>query len=198
MKNKILTGVVVLVVFFGLWFMYFRENNQNSLKNTITTEMTDYKNSKGGYVAKVPLKWEVEESTESGKFKSRTVWQVTEDGTYLGNMSQISITVIATPEAKQPLSAQKEFDEWFSKKDGSQATDSGITKVENELISSQSAVMLKEEEVVKEDIPSSFFSYTSWFRKDGINYYINTMGNGLFSDFEKKYFKIILDSFRLL
>jgi hypothetical protein len=192
MKNKILTILIILGVVLGVWWILA----QSVIPKT--EEFNNYQNPKSGYKVKIPNNWIADESTESGKFKSRTVWIPVQNGTNMGNISQLSITVVEIPAVNQPFSTQKEFDEWFNKKDGFQATDSGIIKVENESISSQNAVMLKEEEVIKEDIPSSFFSYTSWFRKDGTNYYINTMGNGLFSDFEKKYFKIILDSFRLV
>jgi hypothetical protein len=187
-------GIIILA---GAGWAFFKGNIKAKPVVARTGSLHLYQNNKAGYEVLIPDNWSNTESTETAKFVSRIDWKATANGTDLGNISEMSITVIATPEAGQPLSTQKEFDLWEKEKDGYTASDSGIVKIKNEEISSQKAVRMQEAAVLENDQADSFFSQTGWFRKNNINYYINMMGNGLLTDTENKNFDKIVNSFRL-
>jgi len=194
--RKILVFIGILVII-GLICWFFVKGSTDKRKlNTVINIFKIYISNKGRYQINIPSNWDKYESTESGKFTARTVWQISQSGVSLGNISQISVTVIASPAAGQELSTQNEFDDWYKKKDGEQATNSSVIKVKNEEISGIKAVRLKEEAILADDEPNSFFSQTSWLRKDKVNYYINVMGNGLLTDKEKALFEEIKSSFK--
>jgi hypothetical protein len=179
------------------WCSYSKKPKYKTINPNTFPTFHIYQNKKSKYEIDIPDGWYIAESTEGGIFTSRIVWSDTQAGVNLGNISQLSVTIIASPSAKQTMSTQKEFDEWYSMNNGSTATDSGIIKVDNVIISGQKSVTMKEEENIENDIQNSFFSRTSWFRVEKTNYYINIMGNGLFTETEKKYFNEILSSFKM-
>jgi hypothetical protein len=187
-------GIIILA---GAGWAFFKGNIKAKPVVARTGSLHLYQNNKAGYEVLIPDNWSNTESTETAKFVSRIDWKATANGTDLGNISEMSITVIATPEAGQPLSTQKEFDLWEKEKDGYTASDSGIVKIKDEEIAGQKAVRMQEAAVLEEDQADSFFSQTGWFRKNNINYYINMMGNGLLTDTENKNFDKIVNSFRL-
>ena len=192
-------GLLFLILIPAIVLFWFSRKTVNKSKITIPEIKFDlYQNIKGGYEINIPANWNVVSSSDAGLFTSRKVWQVPQAGPSIGNTEQISVTVLASPSAGQPLSTQKEFDTWYERNNGEAASESGIVKVKNEVISGLPAIRMKEELIIKENIQSSFFSQTSWFIQNHINYYINVMGNGLFTDTDSKYFELILKSFRLI
>ncbi len=76
------------------------------------------------------------------------------------------------------------------------ASGTGTIKLKNEEVAGLPAVRIAEVDMVTEDIKQSWWSVTTWFIKDKINYYVNMMGNGSLSDEELVPFGKILDSFQ--
>jgi hypothetical protein len=194
-KKAALAILIITILAVSGWYFY-----RSSLKTDTTQEESPayktYRNAAAGYEINAPSDWHVMESTDSGKFLARTVWQAPLSGTNLGNIAQISVTAIASPAAAEALSTPTEFAIWRNLADGNTASDSGIKKIKNETVGDMPAVRLEESIVTSGSDENSFFSQTTWFIKNGNDYYINIMGNGVLTNTEKKDFEDILKSFR--
>lgn len=189
--------ILIILIFLSAGWWYFGKNNYaGGIKNAeVFQKYTDILEK---YEMDIPGGWEVQESTTGGAFTSRIVWQAKPGGMDLGNISQLSVTVVASPSTTQPLSTQKEFDQWLDVEREGQASDAGtVFKAGNFNISGLRAVILKEENIVEVSRKNSFFSRTGWLRSNNINYYINVMGNGIFTDKESKYLERMFNSFKL-
>lgn len=156
--------------------------------------LVPYANLSGKYHFKIPDKWVVEEASTEGKFISRSLFTAVEGGQVMGNVAQITVTIVATPGAGQPFSKQTEFDEWWNK-GNEEIKGTGIIKLGNESVAGEKAIRLAEVDMVEENLEESFWSVTTWFRKDSLNYYVNMMGNGNLSEKELGLFSQVLSGF---
>jgi hypothetical protein len=145
----------------------------------------------------VPANWQTEEATPGGKFVARAVFRPTAESLKVGNIGEMSVTVIATPSATQALASQQEFDNWL-RQPVTSATEGAIVKLANEVVAGQPAVRLAVIEPIPEQPGIKFWSVTSWFRHEGVNYYVNMMGNGADFKSETGPFDWILSKFELL
>jgi hypothetical protein len=142
-----------------------------------------YLNKSGKYSFALPAKWKINDASSEAKFVSRTMISPVEGAQQLGNIAQITITIVATPGAGQPFSKQTEFEEWWSK-GNQEIKGTGIIKLGNESVAGERAVRLAEVDMVEENVDDSFWSVTTWFRRNSLNYYVNMMGNGSLTDKE--------------
>ncbi len=191
-RNLLILVTVVAVCSLGWWK---RANIMQMFGGERKIVMVPYSNGSGKFSFSIPMKWKIEEASSEGKFLSRTLISPIEGGSQVGNVAQISVTIVATPGAGQPFSKQSEFDEWWNK--GTQEIKgTGIIKLGNEQVAGQKAIRLAEVDIVEENIDQSFWSVTTWFRHNEMNYYVNMMGNGSLSEEELKSLDKMLSAFK--
>lgn len=193
MKYKIWIGILVFImVSVGLWV--FR--NRNYQTQTQNDDFVEYVNNKIGYKMLIPNGWNIFESSESGIFLSRVAFRPSDKSKSIGNMGEISVTVVATSSGNYAFSTKKEFDEWYGKPD-EKASGEGIFKFKNETISGFPALRIAEVSKI-ENKNTNFWSSTSWAIVDGKNFYINMMGNGVGDFSEDKIFSWLVSKFEVL
>lgn len=163
----------------------WREYGQKSQipAEEVTPNFQMYENKKARFSLMIPTGWRIEEATDEGKFVARVVFIPTAESIKVGNIGELSVTVVATPSANQPLATQDEFDYWLTQPIGN-STDGAVVKIANETVAGKMAVRLAEVEAIPQEPGLKFWSVTSWFRREGLNYYINMMGNG--TDFKSE------------
>jgi hypothetical protein len=180
LKTLLIFVIAAAVVGLGFWK---KDDFNNMISSPASISLDPYLNKPGKYAFVFPRKWKVEDASSEGKFVSRTLVSPLEGGQRLGNVSQITVTIVATPGAGQPFSKQTEFEEWWSKSN-QEIKGTGVIKLGNESVAGERAVRLAEVDIVEENINDSFWSVTTWFRRNSLNYYVNMMGNGSLSDIE--------------
>jgi hypothetical protein len=194
-QAKLIAGILLTILIMGLgWWK--RESLQAFVLGVFKPDMQIYVSDSGKFSAKLPGGWELETSTPEGMFVTRVVASPKTGGYQAGNIGQMSITITATSSADQPLSTPTEFEIWQNKPD-QEVKGTGLFKVKNEEVAGSKAVRLAEADMVEESVDQSFWSVTTWFRKEDKNYYINMMGNGKLTTVENDFFDKVLNGFKL-
>lgn len=176
-------------------FMWIK-NNQTIKVEEVADDYVIYENSRGKYKMMIPKDWSIDEASGSGVFSTRVIFRPTENSKKIGNLAELSVTVVPATSTGSAFSTQAEFDEWISKPE-SAATMDGIFKIKNETISGKPSVRISELASVEEK-NTKFWSSTSWLRADGDNYYINMLGNGPGDFAEESSFSWLLSKFEVL
>ena len=172
------------------------KNNQTIKVEEVADDYVIYENSGGEYKMMIPKNWSIDEASGSGVFSTRVVFRPTENSKKIGNLAELSVTVVPATSTGSAFSTQAEFDEWIAKPD-SAATMDGMFKIKNETISGKPGVRISELASVEEK-NTKFWSSTSWLRIDGNNYYINMLGNGPGDFAEESSFAWLLSKFEVL
>lgn len=194
MKKK---GVVLALVFIIAAALYMGLSGGKGSKrvpssNTIQFQWTDFRDQAGTFVVKVPGNWKMVEKEKNDSFDSRVEWMPESPQAMLGNTGQISLTIGGTPDV---LGTEEEFEKWVGM-DLAATVSGSIQKLDDVEVGGEPGVMLTELGLPQPG--SGFWTVTTWFRKDGKNYYINTMGNGEFGNVEAAMHRLILESFTFL
>ncbi len=196
-KRKPIFWLLVLILIAGAGYI-FRGSIVYEFKAAMMLSwFEEFKSAKGGYKMKAPKGWIVEEASASAVFVSRVTIKPAQGGQQMGNIAEMSVTVVDKPDERQLLARQSELDDWWSKED-QEIKGTGSFKVLNEEVDGVRAVRLAEADIVEEYPDQSFWSITTWFRKDMVNYYVNMMGRGKLTDLEQDAFSKMLSSFRFL
>ena len=186
-KRKGLLLVVVLFLLLATGLSYIWKNS----------DYQRYVSVSGKYSTNVPRNWQIEESTESGKFVARVVFKPTETSfrAHPSNIGEMSVTVVSQPSLAQPFSRPEELQMWREKED-KPATGSGMIKLKNEQLGGADAVRVAEVDMVVGNSQNDWWSVTTWAIKDSVNYYVNMMGNGELGKPEWEVFEGMLKGFR--
>lgn len=187
--------ILVLLAVIGSLSWWKRDDMMGIFKAENTVALVPYENRDGKFSFSIPMKWKVDEASSEGKFLSRTLINPVQGGVEMGNIAQLSVTIVASPGAGQPFSKQSEFDEWWNK-GTEEIKGTGIIKLGNEQVAGEKAIRLAEVDIVEENIDQSFWSVTTWFRHNELNYYINMMGNGSLTEKELKSLDRMLSAFK--
>lgn len=179
--------VIVILSFFWI------KNNQTIEIKESPEDYVTYENLKGKYKMMIPKGWSVEEASDSGLFISRVIFRPTRDSIKIGNLAELSVTIVPGTSTGSAYSSQAEFDEWFAKPETA-ATMDGIFKTKNETLSNNPSVRISELATVEEK-NTKFWSSTTWSRIDNNNYYINMMGNGPGDFAEESRFSWLISKF---
>jgi hypothetical protein len=153
--------------------------------------LESYTNTTEGYSISKPSLWTVQEITNDDNFDNRVVL-LPELNSGQGSISEMSITVIKKPVNNQVLASDKEWNTWLNNSTG--ATDSSglVVKKGEKMVEGNRAVVLWQEK----ELPEGFtYSIMTWIRKNGVNYYIDALGNGAFTAYETNLFDTIVGTF---
>jgi len=152
------------------------------------SKWVNYSSQVGRFEVEYPRGWSMKEYMFESGFDVRVEFSPTSESNRISREGQISVTMVGKPLAGQVLGSEDEFKLWLDRSDG--ATASGMKKLGNRLANNIKGVMLAEQ---LED----YWAITSWFAKDGKNYYLAVLGNGDYTDKEIKIMDKVVKSFRL-
>jgi hypothetical protein len=197
---KVKKRKLYVFIFFGLglvsWIVWHKVIKVSNIKKEDSLVM--YINQKGGYQILSPRGWKVTEVEPNNQITNRIMFEPqSAESAQIGNIGQISVTVVASPSAAQELSTMEEFEKWLAVSP-QVATSSEMVKIQNDKIGGEQAIRFGQADMVPDNIDSSFWSVTDWMRKNQINYYINMLGNGMLGQPEEGWWSRILNSFRWL
>jgi len=139
-----------------------------------------FESEKGGFKLRVPAEWEAAELTNDDNFVVRVVMNSGSTGPVIGSVEEFSVSVVSKPKAGQPFSTTKEFSEWLKMPD--MATGSGgEVKLNSSKVAGFDALNI----VSKYEIEGKTkWTILTWFRENGTNYYLATVGDGIYTGAE--------------
>jgi len=124
------------------------------------------------YTVRVPEDWEIQEGNFLGI--SGEVGFTPPSEKDKGLRTDIHITAMKTEKVRYSLNTQEEFDEWLTK-EASKGEGERLFKIDNIEIGGIEAVKF-----ISRSLPgdgtTAFYSVVTWFRRDGVNYYIELGG----------------------
>jgi hypothetical protein len=162
---------------------------------TVATSVNyeDYTNKKMGYTIAKPAGWSATPIADTTNFDDRQVF-MPDSGTKLGNFSEISVTVVSKPAKTAELSSAEEYNKWLTSPN--EATDSSglVVKRGEKMVQGNRAVVLWQDK----SLPDGYdWSIMTWVRRGEVNYYIDALGTGQYSDLESRVFDQVAGSFKI-
>lgn len=157
-----------------------------------TSNMELFENAKFKYSIMKPMGWEVTAITTDKNFDDRQVF-LPEVNKQRGNIVEISVTVISKPGNLADLGSEADFNKWLASP--TNATDSSglVKKYGEKMVEGNRAVVLWQDK----ELPEGYdFSIMTWIRRGKVNYYIDALGDGKFSDQDSGLFDFISGSFK--
>jgi hypothetical protein len=179
---------LLMVVMAGLSSIGKRNGSGNETVNLVLSptpvEFQDkwgiFESEKGGFKTKVPADWEAGELTADENFVVRVIIKPGSTGPVIGNVEEISISVVNKPQEGQLLSTAKEFTEWMKKPDMASGS-GGETKLNSGQVAGLDALNIVDKYLVD---GKEKWTILTWFRKNSTNYYLATVGNGKYTGAE--------------
>lgn len=139
-----------------------------------------YESEKGGFKVKVPADWEAAELTADENFLVRVVIRPGSTGPVIGNIEEITVTIVNKPKDGQLFSTAREFSEWTKKPDIASGSGGEVKLNSGEVFGIPALNIVDKYEVDGQ----KKWTILTWFRKDGANYYLATVGYGEFTGAE--------------
>lgn len=144
-----------------------------------------YQNNKRGFRLLVPPNWEIEEIIGRAIFTPKQ--------NDLGSLQEITVTILDNPPADQPLTTQKEFENWLNSSEKAAPEKGRLYKLDNLVVAGYQSVTLADTGGLG-DQDSNDWSLVTWFRKDKENYYINAKGNRKLGEADIAAYNYLLNS----
>jgi hypothetical protein len=157
-------------------------------------KMEIFKNSKYKYTIMKPIGWEATPITTDKNFDDRQVF-LPNGNNGEGSIIELSVTVISKPASVTEIATDADWNKWVDSPTG--ATDSSglVKKIGEKMVGGQRAMVLWQDK----DLPNGYdFSILTWVRKGTVNYYIDALGTGKFTDYESGVFDYISGTFTTL
>lgn len=195
-KRKIVSVLVVILLVSWGGFNFLKKGDKPGVGEEEANDFQVYENSRGKFRLMIPVGWKAEEATDEAKFVSRVIFRPTAESRRVGTMGEMSVTILAATSSAS-LSTGTEFDLW-STMAAQPATTAGMWKVKNDELGGKPAVRLAEIIPIAGERGLKFWSTTSWMHNNGLNYYVNMMGNGAGDFSEEPQLSWMLSKFELL
>lgn len=139
-------------------------------------QWTEYKPEGAAFVMSYPEKWEVIMSSQSGAFDQRIFFRPRKEEDRIGNAKEVTLTIVSKPAKTQKLATFAEFNALFAQEFGNDSSTSAVRKLGNTSVGGEEAVILTDLSM-EAAYGKGYWSVTSWFRHQNVNYYLNTYGD---------------------